>query len=152
MQKQRRLFLKYIGATLCLPLLSRAVAAKVESPLLRVAVISDLNHSYGTIGYDPPVKAAIKRLLELKPDIVLCTGDMIAGQRLAPKLSRKKLEAMWQGFHGTISRPLREAGIIFPFCKGALIPLTTLSPLTGYCLLLLTQQLRDVCHRRRCSG
>ncbi len=88
------------------------VAAE-EEPLLRVAVISDLNHSYGTIGYDSPVRAAIKRVIELKPDLVLCTGDMIAGQRTSPKLNRTSLEAMWQAFHETVTISLKNAGIPF---------------------------------------
>jgi len=87
--------------------------ATQEEPLLRVAVISDLNHSYGTIGYDPPVRAAIKRVIALKPDLVLCTGDMIAGQRTSPKLKRENLEAMWQAFHETVTMPLQKAGIPF---------------------------------------
>ncbi len=87
--------------------------ASEEGSLLRIAVISDLNHSYGTIGYDSPVRAAMKRVIELQPDLVLCTGDMIAGQRIAPKLNRKKLEAMWQAFHETVTVPLRIAGIPF---------------------------------------
>ena len=102
-----------IAIALCLLLYPLTAVASEKAPLLRVAVISDLNQSYGTVGYDPPVRAAIKRVIELKPDVVLCTGDMIAGQRTAPKLNRKNLEAMWQAFHETITWPLRDAGIPF---------------------------------------
>lgn len=98
-------------------LLSPLTTVASENPILRIAVISDLNHSYGSIGYDPPVRSAIKRVIELKPDVVLCTGDMIAGQRTAPKLNRKRLEAMWQAFHETVTLPLRNAGI--PFAPSA---------------------------------
>ena len=90
-----------------------AASASVKTPLLRIAVISDLNHSYGTIGYDPPVRAAVQQVIALKPDIVLCTGDMIAGQRTAPKLKRQELNAMWEAFHEMVTRPLRAAGIPF---------------------------------------
>ncbi len=98
-------------------LLSPLATVASENPRLRIAVISDLNHSYGSIGYDPPVRSAIKRVIELKPDVVLCTGDMIAGQRTAPKLNRKRLEAMWQAFHETVTLPLRNTGI--PFAPSA---------------------------------
>ena len=113
MFKTRNIFSLFFGIGLCLLLYPLTTVASEKTPLLRVAVVSDLNHSYGTIGYDPPVRAAIKRVIELKPDVVLCTGDMIAGQSTAPKLTRKELEAMWQSFHETVTRPLSDAGIAF---------------------------------------
>ncbi len=104
----------HILAVILLVLVSPYLAvATAKEPLLRIAVISDLNHSYGTIGYDPPVREAIRRVIELQPDIVLCTGDMIAGQRISPKLKRKNLEAMWLAFHETVTTPLQNAGIPF---------------------------------------
>ncbi len=104
----------HILATVLLLLLYPYLSiAEEKDPLLRVAVISDLNHSYGTIGYDRPVRAAIKRVIKLKPDLVLCTGDMIAGQSTSPKLTRNNLEAMWQAFHETVTIPLQDAGIPF---------------------------------------
>ncbi len=109
----RNVFLYTFTLALLVCLVPLTSLATEEVPLLRIAVISDLNHSYGTIGYDRPVRAAMKRVIELQPDLVLCTGDMIAGQRTAPKLNRKKLEAMWQAFHETITLPLRAAGIPF---------------------------------------
>jgi hypothetical protein len=81
------------------------------TPILRVAVISDLNHSYGTIGYDPPIQKVVKKIIALKPDLVLCTGDMIAGQRTSPKLLQKRLESMWRSFFQTVVHPLAKAGI-----------------------------------------
>ncbi len=112
------LFHRFIIISICLLLAPLTSIASEKEPLLRIAVISDLNRSYGTIGYDPPVHAAIKRVIELQPDIVLCTGDMIAGQRTAPKLDRKRLEAMWQAFHETVTLPLRAAGIPFAPAPG----------------------------------
>ncbi len=113
MLQTRNIFCYCFALALWVFLLPLTGIASEEGPLLRIAVISDLNHSYGTIGYDPPVRAAMKRVIELQPDLVLCTGDMIAGQRTAPKLNRKKLEAMWQAFHETVTLPLRVAGIPF---------------------------------------
>ena len=70
MFKTRNIFSLFFGIGLCLLLYPLTIVASEKTPLLRVAVISDLNHSNGTIGYDPPVQAGIKRVIELKPDIV----------------------------------------------------------------------------------
>ncbi len=77
---------------------------------LRVAVVSDLNGSYGSTRYDPGVHRAVARIVALRPDLVLCTGDMVAGQR-RPPLTRPELEAMWSAFHRAVSEPLAAAGI-----------------------------------------
>lgn len=77
---------------------------------LRVAVISDLNSSYGSTDYEPAVRAAVARILDLEPDLVLSTGDMIAGQR-RPHLAAAHVERMWQAFHTRVSDPLAAAGI-----------------------------------------
>jgi hypothetical protein len=89
------------------------VDANTQRPdfTLRVAVISDLNARYGSSDYGKAVDDAIQRLLQLKPDLVLCTGDMIAGQRPQPLLQRQQLQAMWQAFHRKVSDPLAKAGI-----------------------------------------
>jgi 3',5'-cyclic AMP phosphodiesterase CpdA len=61
---------------------------------LRIAVISDLNGSYGSTTYASTVHAAVDRVLALDPDVVLSTGDMVAGQRAG-----LDYRAMWSGFH-----------------------------------------------------
>lgn len=93
--------------------LSLALAAWPAGSLaaLRVAVISDLNGSYGSTRYEPAVPAAVQRLLELKPDLVISTGDMVAGQRLHPPLGSGAVTAMWSSFHATVSEPLARARI-----------------------------------------
>ncbi|HSQ68600.1 MAG TPA: metallophosphoesterase, partial [Steroidobacteraceae bacterium] len=78
---------------------------------LKVIVISDLNGSYGSTSYEPGVGLAVSRILELEPDLVISTGDMVAGQRLHPPLAAPAIEAMWTAFHTTVSTPLAEAGI-----------------------------------------
>ena len=75
-------------------------------PPVRVAVISDLNGSYGDPTYDAPVHTAVRRIIAERPDVVLCTGDMVAGQRAG-----LDYEAMWAGFHAAVTDPLTAAGI-----------------------------------------
>ena len=77
---------------------------------LRVAVISDLNGSYGSTRYGASVDSAVAHIVELKPDLVISTGDMVAGQR-RPHLSRRQVERMWTSFHTHVSAPLAAAGI-----------------------------------------
>ena len=78
---------------------------------LRVAVISDLNGSYGSTRYESTVSEAVQRLIELKPDLVISTGDMVAGQRLHPPLAETVVTAMWASFHDTVTEPLAKARI-----------------------------------------
>jgi 3',5'-cyclic AMP phosphodiesterase CpdA len=91
--------------------------ALVLSPLeagaedIRIAVISDLNGSYGSTDYGRPVHAAVRRIVAERPDLVIVTGDMVAGQRVNPKLSAGELAAMWDGFEAAVAGPLRQAGI-----------------------------------------
>jgi 3',5'-cyclic AMP phosphodiesterase CpdA len=73
-------------------------------------VISNLNGSYGSARYHQPVHAAVARIVGLKPDLVISTGDMVAGQR-RPHLSRPQVTRMWQAFHQTVSDLLAAAGI-----------------------------------------
>ncbi len=85
--------------------------ANAFADTLRVAVISDLNGSYGSTRYEPAVPAAVRRLVELKPDLVISTGDMVAGQRLHPPLSAPAVAAMWTSFHAVVTEPLGKAHI-----------------------------------------
>jgi len=73
---------------------------------LTVAVIADLNGSYGSTTYGSYVHAAVARIVEVTPDLVLSAGDMVAGQQ-----SGLDYEAMWDGFHAAVSDPLASAGI-----------------------------------------
>lgn len=77
----------------------------------RIVVISDINGRYGSVAYHPRLSTAISRIISLQPDIVISTGDMVAGQRPSPKLKRSELEAMWARFHRDIRTPLEQAGI-----------------------------------------
>jgi predicted MPP superfamily phosphohydrolase len=74
---------------------------------LRVAVISDLNSRYGSKTYMPAVHAAARALVErVQPDLVLVTGDMVAGQKRG-----LDYRGMWNAFHDAVTEPLLEAGI-----------------------------------------
>ncbi|MHA1128150.1 MAG: metallophosphoesterase family protein, partial [Alphaproteobacteria bacterium] len=99
--------LKHIGlAIACLFLLAQAAVAK---PLM-VVVISDLNGSYGSTSYAPRINVAIDRIIALQPDLVIATGDLVAGQR-KPHLAANQIRDMWAAFHEVVSTPLAEAGI-----------------------------------------
>jgi 3',5'-cyclic AMP phosphodiesterase CpdA len=91
-------------------LLLLAGAGRAVAEPLRVAVISDLNGSYGSTNYESTVDGAVRRIVQMKPDLVISTGDMVAGQR-RPHLSRTQVEAMWRSFHTHVSEPLAKASI-----------------------------------------
>jgi 3',5'-cyclic AMP phosphodiesterase CpdA len=83
---------------------------------VRLAVISDLNSQYGATDYQAEVIKAIALVPEWKPDIVLCGGDMVAGQ--SPSLSETEIKAMWAAFDRNIAAPLRKAKLPFGFTIG----------------------------------
>ncbi len=90
-----------------LVLMSAIVAAGAP---LRIAVISDLNGSYGSTDYDTAVAAAVGEIINLEPDLVISTGDMVGGQR-RPHLSQQQVGKMWEAFDAAVSKPLDAAGI-----------------------------------------
>ncbi|WP_050927620.1 metallophosphoesterase family protein [Aestuariivita boseongensis] len=84
--------------------------AHAKAEAIRVVVISDLNGSYGSTEYSADVHRAVKAIIAMKPDLVISTGDMVAGQR-RPHLSEKEVKSMWTAFHAAVTDPLSEAGI-----------------------------------------
>ncbi len=82
---------------------------KPQAGHLRVGLISDLNSSYGSTSYGASVERGVNLLLQEKPDLVICAGDMVAGQKTS--LTDHELKAMWEGFETSVRRPLQEAGI-----------------------------------------
>jgi len=103
--------------------LSQWLSASVAQPLsergaTRVVVMSDFNESYGSVNYSTHVDSAVARTIGLAPHLVISTGDMVAGQRLAPALSRGEIEAMWRSFHERVSTPLTTAGLPFAVTPG----------------------------------
>ena len=84
-----------------------------DDGVVRVAVLSDLNGSYGSTTYGAPVRAAVERIIALEPDLVLSTGDMVAGQRAGLDYL-----AMWRAFHEAVSDPIARAAIPFAVTPG----------------------------------
>jgi hypothetical protein len=83
---------------------------------VRLVVISDLNSAYGSTDYDPEVDQAIDLIPFWQPDLVVCSGDMVAGQRAS--LTREQIQAMWAAFDDHVAAPLRQAQIPFGFTVG----------------------------------
>lgn len=83
---------------------------------IRIAIISDLNNAYGATDYLPQVTQGISLLPDWQPDLVLCSGDTIAGQSL--DLSEAQIEAMWTAFDDKILAPIRAAQLPFAIAIG----------------------------------
>ncbi|WP_416676434.1 metallophosphoesterase family protein [Egbenema bharatensis] len=83
---------------------------------VRIVVISDLNSAYGSTEYEPEVDKGIALIPFWKPDLVLCGGDMIAGQKL--DLSDEQIRAMWAAFDQHVAAPLRQQNMPFGFTIG----------------------------------
>lgn len=90
---------------------NRAPAAPRPGGDLRIGLISDLNSSYGSTTYIPQVGQGLRQLLALKPALVVCAGDMVAGQKRG--LSAERLDAMWDAFAQQVLAPVRQAGLPF---------------------------------------
>ena len=87
-----------------------------EAQDFRIVVISDLNSQYGSTQYEPEVERAIALIPRWKPDLVLCGGDMIAGQKAT--LTKLQIQSMWTAFDRHIATPLRQNKIPFAFTIG----------------------------------
>ncbi|MFN3362239.1 MAG: metallophosphoesterase family protein, partial [Pseudanabaenaceae cyanobacterium] len=83
---------------------------------LRIAVISDLNSQYGSTTYEPEVLKAVELIPYWEPDLVLCSGDMVAGQY--PSLTEPEIKAMWDAFDANVAAPLRKAKLPYGFTLG----------------------------------
>lgn len=83
---------------------------------LRICVISDLNSSYGSTTYSGEVTQVIRRMQEINPDIILCSGDMVAGQKAS--LTDQNIKDMWAGFKSTVLNPVSALRIPFGFTVG----------------------------------
>lgn len=83
---------------------------------VRIAVISDLNSQYGSTSYEREVLLAVKYLPEWEPDMVICSGDMVAGQY--PSLTEPEIRAMWAAFEQNIGAPIRKMNIPYGFTLG----------------------------------
>ena len=97
----------------CLSLLLAGAPAAAGS----IALISDLNGRYGSDEYHQRVDAAIAAVVRVQPELVISTGDMVAGQR-RPLLVPEELDRMWSAFNLAVTEPLAEAGIPFAITPG----------------------------------
>lgn len=91
----------------CLALIAALLRCGVKgAETLRTAVVSDVNCRYGTTDYSPALLGAVKAIIAHWSDMVISTGDMVAGQRGNPKFTKQELSRMWAAFHATVSTPL----------------------------------------------
>ncbi|MCE8526768.1 metallophosphoesterase [Ruegeria pomeroyi] len=56
--------------------------------------------------------------MALEPDLVISTGDMVAGQQVNPHLSSNQIAAMRSAFDDSVMIPLARAGISFVVSPG----------------------------------
>lgn len=106
-----------------LPSATQSLLASLEAPPfnppkgdLRLVVMSDLNGVYGSTDYDPEVDKGVALMPFWNPDIVVCSGDMVAGQDLT--LTPEQIEAMWAAFDEHVAAPLRQANLPYGFTIG----------------------------------
>lgn len=83
---------------------------------IKILLISDLNDSYGSVSYSKEVHAIVERAKTIKPDIILCGGDMVAGQKAS--LTKTRLDSMWYAFDQSVLSPIYQMGIPFGFTMG----------------------------------
>lgn len=83
---------------------------------LKILLISDLNDSYGATDYSDQVHEVIGKIDQIQPDLILCGGDMVAGQD--KKLTPDHLRAMWSGFNRAVLEPVSRRMIPFGFTVG----------------------------------
>ena len=83
---------------------------------MTIAVISDLNDSYGSTTYGRHVHDALAFIERLRPDLVICVGDMVAGQKRT--LTDPTIQAMWQAFDAHILQRFTRLQIPFAFTFG----------------------------------
>ena len=122
--KRRFIWLSIIGLifSLCFSCIAVSFNRDIKNLYLpprqdfRAVVISDLNSQYGSTEYEPEVTQAIALIPQWQPDLVLCGGDMIAGQKAS--LTESQIKAMWAAFDRHIAAPLRSYGIPFAFTIG----------------------------------
>ncbi len=112
----RLFFLLLLLSGNTLPGLAQHVKKKQPNKSLKILLISDLNDSYGSVTYSSEVHDMAGRISGIQPDMILCAGDMVAGQKAS--LSREQINAMWRGFDSSILEPIYQLQIPFGFTIG----------------------------------
>lgn len=90
--------------------------AETKNKPLKILLISDLNGSYGSLTYSPDVTAVLNEIGKIKPDLILCGGDMVAGQKAS--LTEQNIVEMWQSFKKVVFDPIKKEKIPFGFTLG----------------------------------
>ncbi|SFG65124.1 metallophosphoesterase family protein [Pedobacter insulae] len=90
--------------------------AETKNKPLKILLISDLNAGYGSLTYSEDVPAVISEIDRIKPDMILCGGDMVAGQKAS--LTEQNIKGMWQSFKNVVFDPIQKRGIPFGFTLG----------------------------------
>ncbi len=93
-----------------------AIKKESRNKALKICVISDLNASYGSTTYPAEVTSVISQMPAIKPDIILCSGDMVAGQKAS--LTDQNIWDMWAAFKKTVLVPISALQIPFGFTVG----------------------------------
>lgn len=92
------------------------IPAPLSKKDFNIAVISDLNSGYGSTHYHDDVYAALRELKNLKPDMILCGGDMVAGQKAT--LTEENLQDMWKSFDANVFSKIKAMKVPFAFTVG----------------------------------
>lgn len=90
--------------------------SETKNKSLKILLISDLNAAYGSLSYSDDVAAVIGEIGAIKPDIILCGGDMVAGQKTS--LTEQNIKGMWQSFKTVVFDPIAKQKIPFGFTLG----------------------------------
>ena len=95
---------------------SHKIKKELKDKPLKICVISDLNSSYGSVTYPEEVGQVISKIQGIDPDIILCAGDMVAGQKAS--LTEQNILDMWAGFKNRVLNPISKLNIPFGFTVG----------------------------------
>jgi len=90
--------------------------AETKDKPLKIVLISDLNGSYGSLIYSKDVPSVLNEIGQIKPDLILCGGDMVAGQKTS--LTEQNIKEMWQSFKNVVLDPIKKANVPFGFTLG----------------------------------
>lgn len=95
---------------------AQSLSKESRNKNLKILLISDLNDSYGSVGYSKEVHEVVMRAKAINPDLILCGGDMVAGQKAS--LTASRLDSMWMAFDQDVLDPIQQLGIPFGFTMG----------------------------------
>lgn len=88
----------------------------VSGGAFRILLISDLNAGYGSTSYSAEVLTTLDKIPAIKPDMVLCGGDMVAGQKR--DLTETQLGDMWNAFNNEVFSKIKAHKLPFGFTLG----------------------------------